>query len=144
MEKYLFLHGAALAQIVNHESFTSLNKVPGTYGHYIINTDRRLFIKYRDADRPPWQFNFQVDEVLSIGKSQLADPTYVAMVCGTDGVACVSSEELFELLEARPLDQQSVTIHRPPRGSYRIYHGDWTLRNTIARSRFPDRVIEGS
>jgi len=38
-------HGAALTQLVEHNSFKALNKADDKYGHYLVNTDRRLLVK---------------------------------------------------------------------------------------------------
>ncbi|RUL82344.1 hypothetical protein [Tautonia sociabilis] len=61
-QKDLF-HGAALTQIIEHNSFKALNKVDDKYGHDLVNTDRRLMIKLTETDNPPWQFTFQPDDL---------------------------------------------------------------------------------
>ncbi len=40
-------HGPALTQIVHHDSFKAINKATTKYGHYLVNTDRHVFVKYR-------------------------------------------------------------------------------------------------
>ncbi len=47
-------HGAALTQIAEHESFKALNKGSERYGHYLINADCHVFIKYSKAAVSPW------------------------------------------------------------------------------------------
>lgn len=39
-------HGAALTQIVEHASFKALNRGSEKYGHYLVNKDQHVFIKY--------------------------------------------------------------------------------------------------
>ena len=60
------LHGAALTQIVEHPRFKSLNKATKEYGHYLINDDRRLWVKYLSNNGGTWRFGFSPDEVLRI------------------------------------------------------------------------------
>jgi hypothetical protein len=65
-EKDLF-HGAALTQIVEHESFKALNKADEKYGHYQVNHDRRLLVKHSKATSntgtQTWSFSFKPDDI---------------------------------------------------------------------------------
>jgi hypothetical protein len=54
-------HGPALMQIVEAPSFKALNKTDdGIYGHYAVNKNHRLFVKYATARVSPWKFQFDV------------------------------------------------------------------------------------
>ena len=59
-------HGIALTQLVEHPSFIALNKASGKHRHYLLNQDRRLFVKYTRIDDPPWQFVFNKAELGAI------------------------------------------------------------------------------
>lgn len=48
-------HGVALTQIVEHPSFKALNKADEKFGHYQINHDTRILIRYRSGNSP-WTF----------------------------------------------------------------------------------------
>ena len=66
-----FYHGAALTQIVEHSSFKALNKASEKYGHYLVNTDQHVFVKYTKASnsspkKSSWQFTLQPEEKQSI------------------------------------------------------------------------------
>jgi|GEM_PF-4145034 len=50
-------HGSALAQLVKDPRFTALNRASAEYGHYLLNDDRRLHMKYASKPTGPWQFN---------------------------------------------------------------------------------------
>lgn len=58
-----FMHGAALVAIADSSQFTALNKASVKYGHYVVNHDRHLFIKYNDGHGPgKYTFTFTADE----------------------------------------------------------------------------------
>jgi hypothetical protein len=141
LDKYEFMHGAALVQVVNDPAFTSLNKASDAYGHYVINEDRRLFMKYSTARSSRWQFTFHLDEIEAIRADMEDFPTYVGLVCGTDGVALLSGAELMELVGTCDADQPAVMVSRPRGGSYRVSCGDVQLPHTIRQNSFPRRLI---
>lgn len=70
-EKHVF-HGAALAQLVEHPEFKALNKADGKYGHYVVNTDRRLLFKHRAKSGSPWHFTFKADDLKTITEDRKA------------------------------------------------------------------------
>jgi hypothetical protein len=51
-------HGPALAQIAEYGAFKALNRARAKQGHYIVNADRRLLLKYSTKSRGPWKFTF--------------------------------------------------------------------------------------
>lgn len=61
-----FWHGAALVAIADSKLFTALNKSGGKYGHYVVNHDRDLLIKYSARERRGsggYQFTFTPHDV---------------------------------------------------------------------------------
>ena len=62
-------HGTALMQIVEHRSFKALNRASKEYGHYLINTDRKVFAKYATTKRSSWQFTFQLKDLAAISSA---------------------------------------------------------------------------
>lgn len=46
-----FMHGAALLAIADSPGFTALNRASVKYGHYVVNHDRHVFVKYCDEKR---------------------------------------------------------------------------------------------
>jgi hypothetical protein len=53
-----FYHGPALMQIVEHPSFKALNKGSNRYGHYLVNADCHVFVRYSKAEGDAWSFTF--------------------------------------------------------------------------------------
>lgn len=72
-------HGTALSQIVRHESFKALNSGSTKQGHYLINSDRHLLVKYRTNEGPTWQFTFKPEEVAAIKKNGKKKPISLPM-----------------------------------------------------------------
>lgn len=142
IDKYEFIHGAALVQVVNHPSFTALNRASERYGHYLINDDRHLFVKYSTSHRSPWQFTFRADDIDAIQAEVGSSPTFVALVCGRDGVAVIVGEAILGLFaEAQRADQQAIVVTRPSGGSYRVAGPRGQLAQTIPMNAFPDRIL---
>ena len=93
IEKYEMLHGAALAQLTTHPTFTSLNRASPRYGHYLVNDSTRLWTKYSTAEGPRWKFTFSPDEVAHIrddATSHTDADVEIVFVCG-DETICLAS-----------------------------------------------------
>ena len=56
----------ALTQIVEHPSFKALNKADEKYGHYLVNANIHLLVKYSSPSSSPWQFTFNESDLDSI------------------------------------------------------------------------------
>jgi hypothetical protein len=132
-----FMHGAALVQIANHKQFTALNKGSAAYGHYKINGDRHLFIKYSSSDSTTFRFSFAADEKRRIKHVRGASAVYAVLVCGSTAFAAVNRDDLKELL-SRPGAEQ-VAVIAPPGKQLRIQvaGAEWL----IPRSAFPASVL---
>src|SRR5690242_18720262 len=97
-EKDLF-HGAALTQIVEHESFKALNKADEKYGHYQVNHDRRLLVKHSKAESNAgtqiWSFTFKPDDIeILIKDVKGGAKIFVCLVCGAVSVCILNQEEI--------------------------------------------------
>lgn len=92
-----------------------------------------------------WQFTFTDEELraLRTGPAAVgAQPRYVTLVCKTDGVCCLSLEELEQLLEEAGDGSRFVGVSRPPGGSYWVSGpGGVLLGHSIRASDWPDRIL---
>lgn len=59
-------HGAVLTQITEHTAFKALNKMDSRYGHYLVNHDTRIYVKYLMKPSSSWSFLFNVNELQAI------------------------------------------------------------------------------
>lgn len=141
-EKDLF-HGAALTQIVEHPSFKAVNLASKRYGHYLVNLDRQVFVKYRKTPRSPWVFVFQPDEIAAIAQAVRAgEPVFLCLVCGRKTVCALNQAEITQVLD---LDtgkvQQSIRVEVPKGGSCHLRGSGGALRRTVPHNSFPNKVF---
>ena len=135
-------HGIALTQIGQHESFKALNSGSEKHGHYLINNDRHLLVKYRTNDGETWQFTFKPDEISAIKKMlKQSDLVYLCLVCGQTTVCALTFEEIKLLLLVDSKDQQSITVDAPAGASLRVRGTNGELKNKVPHNSFPRKVF---
>jgi hypothetical protein len=138
-----FYHGAALTQIVEHPSFTALNKAGDKYGHYIVNYDIRLIVKYSSPGNGPWQFTFNSDDLEIIQNDIDGDASfYACLICGEETICLLGEEDLQKLIDTDTNDIQWVRVDSPPRRSMRVTGSQGKLGHTVAHNVFPNRLFE--
>lgn len=136
-------HGIALSQIVRHESFKALNSGSEKNGHYQINKDVHVLIKYRTNEGDTWNFTFKPSEIGALKKiAKKGDTVFLCLVCSTDTVCALSYAEIQSLLIAQTKDQQSITIESPYNASLRVRGTKGALPHTIPHNAFPKRLFE--
>ncbi len=136
-------HGAALTQIAEHPSFKALNKINGKYGHYLINTDRRVLVKYCRT-RPPWQFTFNPDDILTLRSDLGADGrTFLCLVCSGETVCALDEGEIRQVLEINRTHIQWVRVGCRVGGRLRVSGSRGELRRTVPHNAFPAKLFPG-
>ena len=134
-------HGAALTQIVEHPTFKALNKADDKYGHYLINTDRRLTCKYRKSGKNKWQFTFQPHEIRNLlDDCRSRDKSYLCLVCSNVTVCALDENEIPQVLDLEREEQQSVYVQFPRGGSLHVSGSAGKLKKTVPHNSFPDKV----
>ena len=140
------LHGAALTQVVEHKDFKALNKASTEYGHYQINEDRRLWVKYLSKKGPNWQFKFSPDEARRIQVDAEEHPdarVFVVLVCGDHTVCLLSADDLWSILDRNDRDDtQTVRVSAPQGRSMEVSGPLGGLGRTVRHNSFPDWVME--
>jgi hypothetical protein len=135
-------HGAALTQIVEHPSFKALNRASEKYGHYIINTDRNIFVKYRTNNKTPWQFGLKQEELVWLNDNvSRGDKVYLCLVCGVTTVCALEKSEINTLVDLASSDSQYIGVDVPKGGSCHLSGSKGKLKKTIPHSSFPDKVF---
>lgn len=135
-------HGIALSQIVRHESFKALNCGSTKQGHYLINSDRHLLIKYRTNDGDSWQFTFKPEEILALKKMiKKSNLIFLCLVCGQSTVCALTFDEIKAVLSPNSDDQQSITIDAPAGASLRVRGSVGELSNTVPHNSFPKKLF---
>jgi len=135
-------HGPALMQIVEHPSFKALNRASKRYGHYLVNTDRQVFTKYRKTKRSPWQFVFATDELSALSKALSgADSVFVCLVCGHATICALNADELQQLVDVAAASQQSIRVEVPSGGSCHASGSKGKLKRTVPHNSFPNKIF---
>ena len=140
-----FFHGAALTQIVEHQSFTALNKADDKYGHYLINANIRLLVKYSSPSDSPWQFTFNASDLKSISEDVAVDGIefFACLVCGTETVCLLTKQQLSSVIDVYTEDAQWIRVQVPSAGmSMRVKGSTAMLDKTIAHNAFPKGLFE--
>lgn len=140
-EKHQY-HGPALAQIVEHPSFKALNRAnSGAYGHYLLNQECSLWMKYATGDEP-WQYTFTPEDLQTI-RGDSAPRRYYVLACGIHSICCLKHDELFALIDTSASTQQWIKVEAPPGTGLKVRGGkDPATIKTIPHSRFPDVLFE--
>ncbi|WDD94042.1 hypothetical protein Bsp3421_004147 [Burkholderia sp. FERM BP-3421] len=139
-----FYHGVALTQITEHVSFKALNKAStGNYGHYLINTDRHVFVKYRTGGGPSWNHVFSVGELKAIEKvCDKQDLVWLALVCGGTTICSLSKDQIHLLIDPCNHEQQRIKIDVPYNGSCHVSGTLGKLGKVVPHNAFPARLFE--
>lgn len=138
-----FMHGAALVAIAEHPRFSALNRASDKYGHFKVNDNRHVFIKYRDGDGPDYAFNFNPDDVQLMQSSvSRTSCVYAILVCGTEVITALSMLDLGRLIDMKSRRQQWVKVRADPRKRLRIRGPLGELGRLIPRNAFPSQVLE--
>jgi hypothetical protein len=136
-----FMHGAALVAIADSAEFTALNKASVKYGHYVVNHDRNLFVKYNDGRGPgDYWFTFQPTDKKLIRETAPGGRVYVVLVCGTEVITGLSRDELTGLVNLRKSEAESVKVAAAAGKQLRIKGPEGSLP-PIPRNSFPQRIL---
>jgi len=119
-EKHRY-HGIALAQVIEYKRFTALNPaVDHEFGHYQVNHDRELYVKYRSQCQGPpekpqetktYRFTVTPEETSRYAISFAAQSqTFLVLVCGDDTVLVLKQTEMKRLLVIPGREQQWIEV----------------------------------
>jgi hypothetical protein len=144
------MHGGALMQIVKHPSFTSLNNVESTrnkYGHYVLNGEVRILMKYSSNKNGRWGFTFRDDDLrhLAADMSNIPKkPVFLVLICD-DKICALDRGKINDLLDTSKPGQQVVTVFKPMKRA--LMRVTSKLRGTpfmVPDSDFPARLLAHS
>ncbi|MFD4956199.1 hypothetical protein [Streptomyces sp. NPDC058451] len=136
-----FMHGAALVAIADSEAFTALNRAGVKYGHYVVNHDRHLFIKYNDGKGPgDYFFTFSGEDKKKI-TAEVSPLVFAILVCGNEVVTGITREELSQLIALTNVAASTVKVSAQQGRQLRISGSNGQLP-LISRRSFPDRILK--
>lgn len=137
-------HGAALMQVIEDPRFKALNKaVDGKYGHYVLNNDTRLFVKYSTGSGPEYRFSLSPDDIDAMKKDGASGHrVFGVFVCGDATICAVESDDMWNVVEENPTTNQQVWIAAEPGKSMRFGRGRYELTRTIPHNGYPAVVLD--
>lgn len=135
------MHGAALVAIADSSVFTALNRASVKYGHYVVNHDRHLFIKYNDGRGPGDYFlTFSGEDKFRIS-SVVGDHIFAVLVCGNEVITGVSRDELTQLISMTEKSSSTMKVSAEQGKQLKISGPNGKLP-LIARRSFASRILE--
>lgn len=144
IHEFEFYHGAVLTKIAHHKAHTAIRTFNGkSNASYVINDNIGLYVKHSSNRLTPWGFSFAREHQKEIeAMREKFDDVFVALVCGKDGVACLSFDELKHVLDHEHDDYAWVRISRRPREKYSVKGTDGKLMFKIGQNEFPAKLFE--
>lgn len=138
-----FYHGAAFTGIVEHPLFTALNKPDQRRGHYSINADIRILVKYATGERR-WQFTFDPAHVTTLREDTAIAgmSVYLCLVCGRDFVCVLNAGEIGAVLDLEAGNRQWIAVERPEGHQPNVTGSHGRLAGRIAMNQFPQKLFE--
>jgi hypothetical protein len=124
--EYKLYHGAVLAELVHKLSRPlSIDELTetGRLSAYVLDGRIGLQVKHSSQRMNPWPFTFtrqNLAELLQLRQS--CEQVFLAFVCHTDGMVCLSLEETTSMIEVAGSEQAWLRIDRR-RGQWYSVHG---------------------
>ncbi len=139
-----FYHGAALARLCRADgpAGVSISRHEAGRSAYVINGHVGLYIKYSSKRLSPWQFSFSRAHQREIAAMiEECTAVFVVLVCGSDGIACLSEEELHRVLDDDFGAMEWVKAARRSREKYSITGSDGRRVFKVGDNEFPAKVF---
>lgn len=142
-QKDLF-HGSALIKVIEHESFTALNKTDDKYGHYRINSDIAILVKYATSKSSHWQFTFSQDDIGILRTDISAGlKTFICLVCGSTSSCLLKKSQFESILDFNLRRSQGLEVEiKRSGGSYWVSGKLGEYPHAIPHCAFPDDLFK--
>jgi len=144
VREFEFYHGAALARLIHGRKNISIQQYSAATSNasYVINGQIGLYLKHSTSRLSPWVFTFKKEHQDEIEEMRAAlDDVFVVLICGKDGMACLSHEELKLALDDDHGVVEWLRAARRTREKYAISGSDGRLKTKIGENEFPSKVI---
>jgi uncharacterized protein with PIN domain len=137
-------HGLALTKIIKYESFKALNRASKEYGHYQMNHDTKLHIKYASSCKPQHKFQFVLNDsdLKRINKDiESESKAYICLVCGTQTICPINKTEIKEIIDLSSKTSQSIYVTAEPGKSLWVSGSTGRLKTSIPHNAFPSKIF---
>ena len=145
--------GAVLVKLVRAaEDFNiqnlRINTATSKNSFYLSNVSTKaedsvaIYVKHTKKNRSPWMFTFNQEHQEEVEVLQnLFKCVFVLFVCGRDGIAGLSYEELKVVLDEEYEEVEGVSVKRKIGGNYWVSGRDGSLKKSITRSHFLEIIF---
>ena len=138
---YKLYHGAVLAELVDkmkHGVLVDELVEDGRLTSYVLDGTVGLQIKHCLNRLSPWQFTFTAANARELGFLEMShENSFVVLVCHSDGMVCLTTQEVLFLLSFGKGDQASIRVSRHRRELYAVSSGSAELPRKVADGVFP-------
>jgi hypothetical protein len=136
-----FYHGAALARLFRGGKRGVSVRALGR-SSYVLDAQIGLYLKYSSNRMSPWPFSFTDEHQHEIAKlASECSAVFVALICGSDGVACLSHAELRRVLDDDVRAAEWVKAARQKREKYAITGSDGRKCFKVGGNEFPGKIL---
>jgi hypothetical protein len=141
LERY---HGVALVRLVRGAASHGQTPMLASRGRsaYVVNDRVGLYMKYSTNRLSPWAFSFSRSHQQELeALASEYETAFLVLVCGQDGVACLTRTELARILNDDYQNVEWVKASRRARQKYLITGSDNRHGFKVADSEFPSKVF---
>jgi hypothetical protein len=133
-----FYYGAALAQIVDYPTYTSINRVSDKNGLYLINNETKLFVKYSAVDEEEWRFTFKPDDFDDLSEEF---EYYLALICAGNTICLLSNSEVDEIIDTDSDSSQWIAVNSSNSGQHKVRGSNGSLSKLVPQNAFPKKMF---
>jgi len=110
-------------------------------GLYLINEVTPIALKMSSKRLGPWTFNFlRSHQKVYDDLFRHYSDFYVCLICGRDGIAGLSMQELRLVLDENYEEQEIVSVRRRLKKMYQVTGKDGTLEKRISRLSIFEKI----
>jgi hypothetical protein len=138
-------HGVVLARLIRGSRDGSGELTVKSIGRssYVVGGTIGLYVKRSTSRLTPWSFSFQREHQRELQSlSEECTAVFVVLVCGSDGIVCLSTAELDRVFDSEHQPVEWVKASRRKREKYVVTSSDDRRGVRVADSDFPARVLE--
>lgn len=134
-------HGAALRDLIvcaGTPLEIAAHDDAGRVNSYLVNRCVALHIKHSSKRTAPWSFTFSEENLTELARlSHCAEATWLALVCGRDGILSLSLEEFHTINPQWAKATSFIRVDRDKRTMYRVFGTNGKLAIAKPRGCYP-------
>lgn len=138
IKKQEFYEGAAIYLLARTGA---VNAIRYAAPFFVLNDHLFVLLKYSTKPRGPWGFTFTKDEQQALSRRGAESKTFIALICGSDGVAAFSYEAYHAVATRRDAPVH-LACYRGHGEHYKVRGPDGSLAGKVAPSHWL-RILDG-